>query len=296
MTGKIIDGLIVSASVKSRVKMAIEKLTKEQETGIQPCLATVLVGNNPASISYINNKQKSAIDIGIDTRDHRLDATISQNELVDLIMLLNKDPKVHGILVQLPLPSHINEFSIINTINPLKDVDGLTPTNAGMLLKGQVALMPCTPSGIIELLKYFNIDVSSKDTVIVNRSDLVGKPLAILLTERDSTVTLCHSKSRNLIDKLKNADIIVTAVGNRERFVLSENMVKNDAVIFDVGISKYKGKTVGDVNDFQSMKEKVAWITPVPGGVGPMTIAMLLENTVTAFSAIADNQILDVFK
>jgi methylenetetrahydrofolate dehydrogenase (NADP+)/methenyltetrahydrofolate cyclohydrolase len=289
MTGKIIDGLIVSASVKSRVKMAIEKLTKEQETGIQPCLATVLVGNNPASISYINNKQKSAIDIGINTRDHRLDSTISQNELVDLIMLLNKDPKVHGILVQLPLPSHINEFSIINTINPLKDVDGLTPTNAGMLLKGQVALMPCTPSGIIELLKFFNIDVSSKDTVIVNRSDLVGKPLAILLTERDATVTLCHSKSRNLIDKLKNADIIVTAVGNRERFVLSENMVKNDAVIVDVGISKYKGKTVGDVNDFQSMKEKVAWITPVPGGVGPMTIAMLLENTVTAFSAIADN-------
>lgn len=289
MTGKIIDGLIVSASVKSRVKMAIEKLTKEQETGIQPCLATVLVGNNPASISYINNKQKSAIDIGINTRDHRLDSTISQNELVDLIMLLNKDPKVHGILVQLPLPSHINEFSIINTINPLKDVDGLTPTNAGMLLKGQVALMPCTPSGIIELLKFFNIDVSSKDTVIVNRSDLVGKPLAILLTERDATVTLCHSKSRNLIDKLKNADIIVTAVGNRERFVLSENMVKNDAVIVDVGISKYKGKTVGDVNDFQSMKEKVAWITPVPGGVGPMTIAMLLENTVTAFSAITDN-------
>jgi len=289
MTGKIIDGLIVSASVKSRVKMAIEKLTKEQETGIQPCLATVLVGNNPASISYINNKQKSAIDIGINTRDHRLDATISQNELVDLIMILNKDPKVHGILVQLPLPSHINEFSIINTINPLKDVDGLTPTNAGMLLKGQVALMPCTPSGIIELLKFFNIDVSSKDIVIVNRSDLVGKPLAILLTERDATVTICHSKSRNLIDKLKNADIIVTAVGNRERFVLSENMVKNDAVIVDVGISKYKGKTVGDVNDFQSMKEKVAWITPVPGGVGPMTIAMLLENTVTAFSAIADN-------
>jgi methylenetetrahydrofolate dehydrogenase (NADP+) / methenyltetrahydrofolate cyclohydrolase len=289
MTGKIIDGLIVSASVKSRVKMAIEKLTKEQETGIQPCLATVLVGNNPASISYINNKQKSAIDIGINTRDHRLDSTISQNELVDLIMLLNKDPKVHGILVQLPLPSHINEFSIINTINPLKDVDGLTPTNAGMLLKGQVALMPCTPSGIIELLKFFNIDVSSKDTVIVNRSDLVGKPLAILLTERDATVTLCHSKSRNLIDKLKNADIVVTAVGNRERFVLSENMVKNDAVIVDVGISKYKGKTIGDVNDFQSMKEKVAWITPVPGGVGPMTIAMLLENTVTAFSAIADN-------
>lgn len=289
MTGKIIDGLIVSASVKSRVKMAIEKLTKEQGTGIQPCLATVLVGNNPASISYINNKQKSAIDIGINTRDHRLDSTISQNELVDLIMLLNKDPKVHGILVQLPLPSHINEFSIINTINPLKDVDGLTPTNAGMLLKGQVALMPCTPSGIIELLKFFNIDVSSKDTVIVNRSDLVGKPLAILLTERDATVTLCHSKSRNLIDKLKNADIIVTAVGNRERFVLSENMVKNDAVIVDVGISKYKGKTVGDVNDFQSMKEKVAWITPVPGGVGPMTIAMLLENTVTAFSAITDN-------
>ena len=285
MTGKIIDGMIVSAYVKSRVKMAIEKLTKEQEIRIQPCLATVLVGNNPASISYINNKHKAAIDVGINTRDHRLDATISQNELIDLIILLNKDPKVNGILVQLPLPSHINEFSIINTINPSKDVDGLTPTNAGMLLKGQVALKPCTPSGIIELLEYYNIDVRSKDAIIVNRSNLVGKPLAILLTERDATVTLCHSKSRNLIDKLKNADIIVTAVGNRERFVLSKNMVKDDAIIVDVGISKRMGKTIGDVNDFQSMKEKVAWITPVPGGVGPMTIAMLLENTVTAFSA-----------
>ena len=199
-------------------------------------------------------------------------------------MLLNKDPKVNGILVQLPLPSHINEFSIINTIHPLKDVDGLTPTNAGMLLNGQALLKPCTPSGIMELLQFYNIDVRLKDAIIVNRSNLVGKPLAILLMERDATVTICHSKSRNLIDKLKNADIIVTAVGNRERFVLSENMVKDDAIIIDVGISKQMGKSVGDVKDFQSMKERVAWITPLPGGVGPMTIAMLLENTLTASS------------
>ena len=282
MTGKVIDGLIVSSSVKSRVKSAVEKL-KEDEI-INPCLATVLVGNDAASSTYVNSKQRAAADLGISTRDHKLESTISQKELIDLVILLNNDPDVHGILIQLPLPDHINEFTVINTINPLKDVDGLTPTNAGMLLSGKAVLKPCTPLGIMELLDYYNIKVESTDAVIVNRSNLVGKPLAILLLERNATVMMCHSKSTNLVDKLKSADLVVTAVGNRQRFTLKNNMVKDGAIVIDVGTSRHSGKVAGDVEDFQSMKEKVSWITPVPGGVGPMTIAMLLNNTVFAAS------------
>jgi methylenetetrahydrofolate dehydrogenase (NADP+) / methenyltetrahydrofolate cyclohydrolase len=282
LTGKVIDGLIVSSSVKSRVKSAVEKL-KEDEI-IHPCLATVLVGNDAASSTYVNSKQRAAADLGISTRDHKLESTISQKELIDLVILLNNDPDVHGILIQLPLPDHINEFTVINTINPLKDVDGLTPINAGMLLSGKAVLKPCTPLGIIELLDYYNIKVESTDAVIVNRSNLVGKPLAILLLERNATVMMCHSKSTNLVDKLKSADLVVTAVGNRQRFTLKNNMVKDGAIVIDVGTSRHGGKVAGDVEDFQSMKEKVSWITPVPGGVGPMTIAMLLNNTVFAAS------------
>jgi methylenetetrahydrofolate dehydrogenase (NADP+) / methenyltetrahydrofolate cyclohydrolase len=272
----------VSSSVKSRVKSAVEKL-KEDEI-IHPCLATVLVGNDAASSTYINSKQAAAADVGINTRDHKLESTISQKELIDLVILLNNDPGVHGILIQLPLPDHINEFIVINTISPLKDVDGLTPTNAGMLLSGKAILKPCTPLGIMELLDYYNIKVESTDAVIINRSNLVGKPLAILLLERNATVMICHSKSTNLADKLKSAELVVTAVGNRERFTLKNNMVKDGATVIDVGTSRHGGKVVGDVEDFESMKEKVSWITPVPGGVGPMTIAMLLNNTVFAAS------------
>ena len=272
----------MSSSVKSRVKSAVEKL-KEDEI-INPCLATVLVGNDAASSTYVNSKQRAAADLGISTRDHKLESTISQKELIDLVILLNNDPDVHGILIQLPLPDHINEFTVINTINPLKDVDGLTPTNAGMLLSGKAVLKPCTPLGIMELLDYYNIKVESTDAVIVNRSNLVGKPLAILLLERNATVMMCHSKSTNLVDKLKSADLVVTAVGNRQRFTLKNNMVKDGAIVIDVGTSRHSGKVAGDVEDFQSMKEKVSWITPVPGGVGPMTIAMLLNNTVFAAS------------
>ncbi|MBV9666910.1 MAG: bifunctional 5,10-methylenetetrahydrofolate dehydrogenase/5,10-methenyltetrahydrofolate cyclohydrolase [Nitrososphaeraceae archaeon] len=282
MTGKVIDGRIVSSSVKSRVKSAVEKL-KEDEI-IRPCLATVLIGNDPASSTYVNSKQRAASDLGISTRDHKLESTISQKDLIDLVMLLNSDPDVHGILIQLPLPDHINEFTVINTINPLKDVDGLTPTNAGMLLSGKAVLKPCTPLGIMELLDYYSIKVESIDAVIVNRSNLVGKPLAILLLERNATVMMCHSKSTNLVDKLKSAELVVTAVGNRERFTLKNNMVKDGAIVIDVGTSRHSGRVAGDVEDFQSMKEKVSWITPVPGGVGPMTIAMLLNNTVFAAS------------
>ena len=278
MVARIIDGKVVSADVKSRVTKAVEEL---KAIGVQPCLVTVLVGDDPASATYIESKHKDAKEVGIVTRDHRLAATFKQNELRELVQLLNNDPEVHGILVQLPLPSHIDEFDILSSLSPLKDVDGLTPYNVGMLQSGITALKPCTPSGIMELLDYYKIDVAGMDVVIVNRSNLVGKPLLILLLERDATVTICHSKTKYLGEKLRNADLIVTAVGNRQSFTLTANMIKEDVVVIDVGIARLNGKLTGDL-DFDSVKQKASWITPVPGGVGLMTRAMLLKNTVTA--------------
>jgi methylenetetrahydrofolate dehydrogenase (NADP+)/methenyltetrahydrofolate cyclohydrolase len=279
LVARIIDGKVVSADVKSRVIGAVREL---KAIGVQPCLATVLVGNDPASATYIESKHKDAKEVGIVTRDHRLAATFEQKELRELVQLLNKDPSVHGILVQLPLPSHIDEFDILASLNPLKDVDGLTPYNVGMLQSGiAAALKPCTPSGIMELLDYYKIDVAGMDVVIVNRSNLVGKPLLILLLDRDATVTICHSKTKDLNEKLRSADLVVTAVGNRQRFTLTANMVKEDVVVIDVGIARLNGKLTGDL-DFDSVKQKASWITPVPGGVGLMTRAMLLKNTVTA--------------
>ena len=280
MAAQIIDGKVVSADVKSRVKKAVDEL---KDVGVQPCLATVLVGDDPASATYVGSKQKDAKEVGIVTRDHRLAASFKQNELVELVQLLNNDPSIHGILVQLPLPKHINEFAIINTLSPLKDVDGLTPYNAGMLQNGMALLKPCTPSGVMELLDYYKIDVSGMDAVIVNRSNLVGKPLAFMLLEKNATVTVCHSRTKNLNEKLRNADLVVTAVGNRQRFTLTADMIKEGAVVIDVGTARLNGKLVGDA-DFDSVREKASWITPVPGGVGLMTRAMLLKNTVSAAS------------
>jgi methylenetetrahydrofolate dehydrogenase (NADP+)/methenyltetrahydrofolate cyclohydrolase len=272
----------VSADVKSRVKEAVREL---KAIGVLPCLATVLVGDDPASATYIESKHKDAKEVGIITRDHRLAATFKQEELRELIQLLNEDPEVHGILIQLPMPSHIDEFDIISLLSPLKDVDGLTPYNVGMLQSGIAALKPCTPSGIMELLDYYKIDVAGMDVVIVNRSNLVGKPLLILLLERDATVTICHSKTKHLNEKLRTADLVVTAVGNRKRFTLTADMVKEGVVVIDVGIARLNGKLTGDL-DFESVKQKASWITPVPGGVGLMTRAMLLKNTVTAAAFI----------
>lgn len=280
MVARIIDGKVVSEDLKARVKKAVDELKASR---VEPCLATVLVGDDPASATYIGSKQKDAKEVGILTRDHRLAATFKQSELVELVQLLNNDPAVHGILVQLPLPSHIDEIEIINVLSPLKDVDGLTPYNAGMLQNGMALLKPCTPSGIIELLDYYKIDVSGMDAVIVNRSNLVGKPLAFLLLERNATVTVCHSKTKDLDKKLRNADLVVTAVGNRQRFTLTADMIKEGAVIIDVGTARVGGKLTGDA-DFDSVKQKASWITPVPGGVGLMTRAMLLKNTVSAAS------------
>ena len=270
----------MSADVKARVKKAVDEL---KENGVQPCLATVLVGDDSASATYVSSKQNDAKEVGIVTRDHRLAATFKQNELLELVQLLNKDYKVHGILVQLPLPNHIDELEIITALSPLKDVDGLTPYNAGMLQSGMGLLKPCTPSGIMELLNYYNIDVAGMDAVVVNRSNLVGKPLSLLLLQKNATVTICHSKTRNLNEKLHNADLVVTAVGNRQRFTLTSDMIKEGAIVIDVGTARLNNKLVGDA-DFESVKQKASWVTPVPGGVGLMTRAMLLKNTVTAAS------------
>ena len=270
----------MSADVKARVKKAVDEL---KESGVQPCLATVLVGDDSASATYVSSKQNDAKEVGIVTKDHRLAATFKQNELLELVQLLNKDYKVHGILVQLPLPNHIDELEIITALSPLKDVDGLTPYNAGMLQSGMGLLKPCTPSGIMELLNYYNIDVAGMDAVVVNRSNLVGKPLSLLLLQKNATVTICHSKTRNLNEKLYNADLVVTAVGNRQRFTLTGDMIKEGAIVIDVGTARLNNKLVGDA-DFESVKQKASWVTPVPGGVGLMTRAMLLKNTVTAAS------------
>jgi methylenetetrahydrofolate dehydrogenase (NADP+) / methenyltetrahydrofolate cyclohydrolase len=278
MPGKLIDGNAVSATVRSRLTNTVSTL---KEKGISPCLATILVGDDPASAMYIQNKQKAAKQIGLITQDYRLKEDVKQNELVVLIETLNNDPTVHGILVQLPLPKYINEFDIINKIAPGKDVDGLTSINSGLLLHDQASLKPCTPSGIIELLDHYKIEIRSQNVTIVNRSILVGKPLALLMLARDATVTICHSKSVNLNRLLLQSDIIVTAVGDRNKFMLRSEMIKNKAVVIDVGTNRQSGRLVGDV-DFESVKEKASWITPVPGGVGPMTIAMLLSNTVMA--------------
>ncbi|MEP0825574.1 MAG: bifunctional 5,10-methylenetetrahydrofolate dehydrogenase/5,10-methenyltetrahydrofolate cyclohydrolase [Nitrososphaera sp.] len=280
MVAQIIDGKVVSADVKERVKKAVQEL---KEQGVQPCLATVLVGDDPASATYVRSKQNDAKEVGIATRDHRLAATFKQDELVELVRLLNNDPEVHGILVQLPLPKHIEQLEIITALNPLKDVDGLTPYNAGMLQNGMGLLKPCTPSGIMEMLDYYKIDISGMDAVVVNRSNLVGKPLALLLLEKDATVTLCHSKTKDLTSKLQKADLVVTAVGNRQRFTLTGDMIKEGAIVIDVGTARLNNKLVGDA-DFESVREKASWVTPVPGGVGLMTRAMLLKNTVTAAS------------
>lgn len=279
--GQLIDGNLVSQKVKLTIRDEVLDLVNR---GIQPCLATILVGDNQASATYVKNKQTAANSAGILTRDFKLPENVTQNELVSIIEELNRDDKVHGILVQLPLPPQI-ETSITNMVNHEKDVDGLTSHNLGLLLKGTPKLVPCTPLGIIELLDFYNIDVKGMDVAILNRSNLVGKPLGILLMNRDATVTFFHSKSKNIEQKLRNFDCIITAVGDRQKFILQKDMIKEGAIIFDVGISRADGKIKGDV-DFESVSEKAAYITPVPGGVGPMTVTMLLKNTVLAANLI----------
>jgi methylenetetrahydrofolate dehydrogenase (NADP+)/methenyltetrahydrofolate cyclohydrolase len=280
LTGQKIDGLVVASSVKDRVRSAVKELSSD---GIVPCLATVLVGDDPASATYVRNKQKACADVGITTKDHKLPATFSQKEMNSLINLLNSDDTVHGILVQLPLPDQLDEFTTTSRISPLKDVDGLTPYNIGLLTSGRSILKPCTPSGVMELFDYYKISLEGKNAVIINRSHLVGKPLYNLMLEKNATVTTCHSRTQNIKEHCLGADIIVTAIGDRTKFILTEDMVRDGAVVIDVGTARLEGKLVGDV-DYDNVIKKASYVTPVPGGVGPMTIAMLLKNTVTAAS------------
>ncbi len=272
-------GKLVADEVIARVSKAVNVL---KANGIEPCLATVLVGDDEASITYVRNKHRACEQVGIRTINHHLPKEYTTENLIDVIEILNEDKSVHGILIQLPLPKHINEFLVTSMIKPSKDVDCLTPFNIGLLAYNVAKLTPCTPTGIVELLKYYGIDVAGKDVVIVNRSVLVGKPLGMMLIHMDATVSICHSKTRNLADVCRNADIVVTAVGDRSRFTLTKDMVKDGAVVIDVGIDRIDGKLVGDAA--YEVREKASYITPVPGGVGPMTVAMLLRNTVVSCS------------
>lgn len=243
-------------------------------------LALIMVGKNPASQVYVRNKIKACDEAGIRVKDYFLDEKIPQKELLKIIAECNADPKIHGILVQLPLPSHLNESEIINAIDPLKDVDGLTIVNQGKLMVGSDAIAPATPKGVITLLQKYFVEIAGKNAVVVGRSSLVGKPAALLLLQKNATVTIAHSKTANLREVTRRADILVVAVG-KPRFITAD-MVKKDAVVVDVGINKVEGKIVGDV-DFAGVKEVASYITPVPKGVGPMTIASLLENILLCY-------------
>ena len=280
MTGIKIDGIVIAQSVKDRVKKAVEELKTQ---GINPCLATILIGDDPASTTYVKNKHKACEEVGIITKDHKLDANTTQAQLNDIIENLNRDSAVHGILIQLPLPKQLDEFVTTSRISPLKDVDGLTPHNAGLLAMKKAVLVACTPSGIMEMFDYHEIDLDGKNIVLINRSNLVGKPLYHLLLEKNATVMTCHSRTKNLTELCQSADVVITAVGNRNKFTLTPEMIKEGAVVIDVAISRFQEKLVGDSN-FEQIIEKASFATPVPGGVGPMTVAMLLKNTITAAS------------
>lgn len=280
MTGIKIDGIVIAQLVRDRVKKAVEELKTQ---GITPCLATILIGDNPASATYMKNKHRACEEVGIITKDHKLDANTTQAQINEIIENLNKDSAVHGILVQLPLPGQLDEFTTTSRISPLKDVDGLTPHNTGLLAMKKAALIACTPLGIMEMFDYHGIDLDGKNVVLINRSNLVGKPLYNLLLEKNATVLTCHSRTKNLTELCQSADVVITAVGNRNKFTLTPEMIKEGAVVIDVAISRFQEKLVGD-SDFEQIIQKASFATPVPGGVGPMTVAMLLKNTITAAS------------
>ena len=279
---EIIDGKLVSSVLRS--KIAEEILEFKNNSGITPGLAVVIVGDNPASMVYVRNKKKACDQVGINSYEIALPADISEGELLEKVIQLNNDESVHGILVQLPLPVHINEETVINAIDPAKDVDAFHPSNVGKIMIGNYSFLPCTPAGIMDLLDYYNVNISGKKCVVLGRSNIVGKPMAHLLLEKNGTVTVCHSRTADLKEETRNADILVVAIGKPE-FVTAD-MVKEGAVVIDVGINRTaEGKLVGDV-DFAGVSEVASYITPVPGGVGPMTITTLLKNTLTAAKTI----------
>ncbi len=274
---KLIDGKVISAAVKAEVATEVAKL---KEQGIIPGLAVIIVGEDPASKVYVANKEKACEAIGMASFKYALPENTTEAELLELIKKLNSDSSVNGILCQLPLPRHLNEELIINSIVPEKDVDAFHPHNVGKIMIGNYDFLPCTPAGIMEMLKYENIDIEGKECVVIGRSNIVGKPMSMLLLHKNGTVTVCHSRTKNLKEVCLRADILVAAVG-RANFVTAD-MVKEGAVVIDVGINRLEnGKLCGDVN-FAEVEPKASYITPVPGGVGPMTIATLMKNTLTA--------------
>ena len=274
---KLLMGKEVSARIKAELKTEVENLKKE---GINPGLAVIIVGEDPASQVYVRNKERACEECGIYSEKYALPAETTQEELLKLIDELNNKSSISGILVQLPVPKHIDEKTIINAIAPNKDVDAFHPVNVGKIMVGNYDFVPCTPAGVMELIKESGIDVSGKECVIVGRSNIVGKPQAMLLLHQNGTVTICHSKTKNLAEKTKNADILVAAVGIPN--FIKGDMIKEGAVVIDVGINRLENKKLcGDV-EFESAEKVAGAITPVPGGVGPMTIAMLMKNTVKA--------------
>ena len=292
MAAAIIDGKKIADQMRAELKAEVEKL---KANGIVPGLAVILVGDNPASISYVTGKHNACRDVGIYSVDNRLAANTSSEELLGLIERFNNDNKIHGILVQLPLPGLLKESQILFAITPEKDVDGIHPVNVGRMVAGEESFLPCTPHGIIQLLLHSGVKIEGSEVVIVGRSNIVGKPLANMLIQKNSlgnaTVTVCHTRTKNLAEHTRRADILIAAMGRPK--TITADMVKDGAVVIDVGVNRIEDKTkkagfrlVGDV-DFEAVREKASMITPVPGGVGPMTITMLLYNTVKAAKQLA---------
>ena len=277
MSANIMDGKAVARSIREGLKEEVEGLKKKR---IHPGLAVVLVGENPASMVYVKNKGEPCRSAGIYSEEHKLPEEMKEADLLRLIDQLNKDPRIHGILVQLPLPAHINKDRILASVSPEKDVDGFHEINMGRLLIGQEGLVPCTPLGIMKLLEHYHIPVEGRFAVVVGRSNIVGKPVALMLLQRNATVTICHTRTKNMGEVCRMADILIAAAGRPG--MITADMIREGAVVVDVGINRLDtGKLTGDV-DFESASKRAGWITPVPGGVGPMTIAMLLYNTVKA--------------
>ena len=274
---QIIDGKAVSQFVKDGVR---DEVTALREKGVTVGLAVIIVGNDPASRTYVNNKKKACEATGIISEEYALPEETTMEELLALIKQLNKKESINGILCQLPLPKHLDEKIVIENISPEKDVDAFHAVNTGHIMLGDYSFLPCTPAGIMEMLKYYNIEIEGKECVVIGRSNIVGKPMAMLLLQKNGTVTVCHSRTKNLKEVTKRADILVAAVG--KPYFVTADMVKDGAVVIDVGMDRNaEGKLCGDV-DFKEVEKKASYITPVPGGVGPMTIATLMKNTVTA--------------
>ena len=274
--GEILDGKAIARDVREQVRRGVERFVRE--TGSRPGLATVLVGDDPASKLYVGNKKKACAEVGIESRGIEVPASITQERLLDVIRDLNGDPQIHGILVQLPLPKGLSEKSVLALLAPEKDVDGLTAVNQGRLLAGEPGLRPCTPLGVMELIARAGVDLKGKNAVVVGRSLLVGKPVALLLLERHATVTLCHSRTRDLAGEIGRGEVVVAAVGRAE--MIRGAWIRPGAVVIDVGINRTEAGLRGDVE--AAARERASFLTPVPGGVGPLTVAMLLVNTLEA--------------